>query len=150
MALRLIAYRHLRHKRTTTASTATNAVCAGRTPFYWRRSRAIHFSSLAAVVTACAGVVMTEIRCICAPVAVVECLIFVVCGCWTDVLVLVHVNGTRRSLRVIVLMASTVNYLCLGIFCLVKNNVASCAYLFSFFFRVERRSKSTQKYLCNK
>lgn len=94
MALCLIAYRHLRHKWTTTASTATNAIGTGRMPFYWRSSGGIHFSTLAAVVTAGAGVVMTEIRCICAAVAVVECLIFVVCGCWTDVLALVHVNGT--------------------------------------------------------
>lgn len=95
MALRLIAYRHLRHKWTTTASTATNAIGAGRMPFYWRRSGAILYSSLAAVVTAGAGVVMTEIRCICGAVAVVERFIFVVRGCWSDVLIFVHVNGTR-------------------------------------------------------
>lgn len=48
------------------------------------------------------------------------------------------------------LVTSTVNYLCLGIFCLVKNNVASCAYYCSFFFFVfwVRVGQNPRKNIC--
>lgn len=62
MALRLITYGYLRYKWTTAASTAADTIGAGRMPFDGRWSVAIHFPSLAAGVTAGAGVVMTEIR----------------------------------------------------------------------------------------
>lgn len=62
MALRLIAYRHLCHKWTSTSSTAADSIRTGRMPFHWRRSCAVHFPTLAARMTAGAVVVMTEIR----------------------------------------------------------------------------------------